>query len=140
MIDNIIQPNLYQIIFKVVRKKDPKEDKQRTKILERNHIGLWDVVYSCFRKGSADTKIRNPKFNNITRVLKENPNIKAIFLNGGEAGKLFKRKFSKYKLNVYIEQLPSTSPANAGQTTTFKYSKWKKIRRFIISKAQGGAR
>ncbi|MCK5592394.1 MAG: DNA-deoxyinosine glycosylase, partial [Candidatus Pacebacteria bacterium] len=42
----------WKIIFKVLREKDPKEDKQRTKILEKNSIGLWDVVYSCFRKGS----------------------------------------------------------------------------------------
>lgn len=130
----------WKIIFKVLREKDPKEDKQRTKILEKNSIGLWDVVYSCFRKGSADTKIRKPRFNNITKVLKEYPNIKAIFLNGSKANRLFDSKFLKNKLNVHIELLPSTSPANAGQTLTFKYSKWKKIRRFIISKAQGGVK
>ncbi|MBI4844935.1 MAG: DNA-deoxyinosine glycosylase [Candidatus Omnitrophica bacterium] len=127
-------------MFKVLRKKDPKEYKQRIKILEKNHIGLWDVIYSCTRKGSADTKIQKPKFNNITQLLKEYSGIKAIFLNGRKAEKFFVSKFQENNQNVHIEQLPSTGPANAGQTPAYKYLKWKRISEFLTRKTQGGVR
>jgi len=121
----------WKIIFKILDKKDPNNYEDRIRILQQCGIGLWDVVCACYREGSADSDIVKPKLNEIPEMLKNIASLKAIFINGGKAAKLFNRKFLKDNLNVYIEVLPSTSPANARQTYEYKYSKWIVIKKFL---------
>ncbi len=90
---------------------------ERIRILNENRIALWDVLSCCTREGSLDTRIRNPRPNDIPSFLLGHPTIQRIFCNGGAAYQLLKRffpdLFRKEKNFLCIERLPSTSPAAA---------------------------
>lgn len=79
-------------------------------MLSRN-IALWDVLASAERKGSLDSNIKNEVPNDFDKFLRQYPNIKHIFFNGGKA----KSAFEKYFTDLYLEYdctlLPSSSPA-----------------------------
>ncbi len=79
-------------------------------------IGLWDVVGSCIRAGSADAAITDPEPSAIGSLLIRYPDIMAIFCNGrrAEAGldqALMQGSGNKRK--VHVGYLPSSSPAHA---------------------------
>jgi TDG/mug DNA glycosylase family protein len=89
-------------------------------------IALWDVIHSCCRDGSADTRIRDPVFNDIAGFLKLHPTIRFIVMNGNSAGQYFHRM--KITGSVHSEVLPSTSPANTHCSLSEKIRRWKIIR------------
>ena len=91
-------------------------------------IALWDVIHSCCRDGSADTRIRDPVFNDIAGFLKLHPTIRFIVLNGNSAGQYYRRM--KITGSVHAEMLPSTSTANT------RYSLGEKIRSWEIIQLQ----
>ena len=78
--------------------------------LKRHHIALFDVCASCNIKGSSDASIKDVIPNDLSKILKAS-SIKAIFLNGKTASKLFHQFQKDIKIPVF--ELPSTSPANA---------------------------
>jgi TDG/mug DNA glycosylase family protein len=90
-------------------------------------IALWDVVSSCSRKGSADARIRDPVFNDLTAFLAEFPSIHLIALNGSSAGRYYHQL--KISVSVPAVALPSTSPANTRYSLGEKIKKWEIIRR-----------
>jgi TDG/mug DNA glycosylase family protein len=89
-------------------------------------IALWDVIHSCCREGSADTRIRDPVFNDIAGFLKSHPTIRFIVLNGNSAGQYYHRM--KITGSVHSEVLPSTSPANTRYSLSEKTRKWETFR------------
>ena len=94
--------------------------KEKIDLLVKNKLGLWDIIESCYREGSSDSKITGEKLNDIKRFLREQSNVEAIFLNGRKAEKLFQRNHIN---SMHIKYLPSTSPAN---TVSYqdKKAKW----------------
>ncbi len=82
----------------------------KIKLLTKKHIALWDVVKSCKRDSSLDSRLRDIKLNDIEKLLKDYPNIDKIGCNGKKSYELFKKNFKTDKEVVY---LPSTSSANA---------------------------
>ena len=48
----------------------------KKKFLKQNKIALWDVLDSCEINGSSDSSIKNPKVNDIKKLIKG----KLIFL------------------------------------------------------------
>ncbi|MFA5060029.1 MAG: DNA-deoxyinosine glycosylase [Candidatus Omnitrophota bacterium] len=82
----------------------------KKKLLVKNKIALWDVVFSCQRAGSADSAMRNIRPNNFRNFFKKYANIKMICFNGQTAAKIFQRFNSDIDLPSII--LPSTSPAH----------------------------
>lgn len=79
---------------------------QRLDVLLNNNIGLWDVMYSCERKGSLDSNITKSVLNDFSKL--ELPKLKLILFNG--------KKSYHYKdlikLNVSKRLLTSSSGAN----------------------------
>jgi TDG/mug DNA glycosylase family protein len=98
----------------------------RTFELARCGIALWDVIHTCCREGSADTRIRDPVFNDIAGFLKSYPSLHLVVLNGSTAGRYY------HQLNIPEQVprviLPSTSPANARLTLNEKVREWEIIR------------
>lgn len=86
-----------------------KSYEDKVACLKRSHIALWDVLHTCWRKGSKDANIRNPESNDIGRLLRKYPNIKKIVLNGTNAEKYF---YSSYPLSIPVLTAPSTSAGN----------------------------
>lgn len=83
----------------------------KIKLLQNHHIGLWDVLENCERKGSLDVHIKNQKENDFESLLEKHPQIKKIVFNGKESHKYFFKKFGQIKgITYYV--MPSTSPAN----------------------------
>lgn len=122
------EKNLFwEIVFAALQEDDPVDYRRRIGVLRRHKIGLWDVLKTCRRKGSSDSAIRRPAPNDLRKYIGGTSGIKAVFLNGKTASRLFKRYFGDVPIRSYC--LPSTSPANAGQGRAFKKRKWKIIAR-----------
>lgn len=89
----------------------PVTPEEKTAMLLRNHVALWDVIESCEVTGSSDSSIRNVVPNDITLILSA-CNIQKIYGNGEMSVKLYNR-YLKEKAGQEIIKLPSSSPANA---------------------------
>lgn len=97
-------------------------------------VALWDVVASCIRPGSLDGSIDPASVvpNRVGDLLRRHRGIRAVFLNGGTADRLFRRFVLKPEpepfREVHIELLPSTSPAHASRTLEEKLVRWRRLR------------
>jgi hypoxanthine-DNA glycosylase len=85
---------------------------EKIKFLLDHNIALWDVIDNCLVDGSLDSKIKNPVFNDIQKLINEYPKIQKIFCNGQMVYKLLE----KQNVNIFKKILPSSSPTN-----TMKY-------------------
>jgi hypoxanthine-DNA glycosylase len=84
---------------------------EKIQLLQKNKIGLWDVLENCERKGSLDIHIKNHKENDFEMLFKQYPAIHTIVFNGKESHKYFIKKFGQIEgITYYV--MPSTSPAN----------------------------
>jgi TDG/mug DNA glycosylase family protein len=99
---------------------------ERTRRLTQEGVALWDVVASCSRPGSADSRIRNPVSNDIAGFVRAHPSVRLVALNGSTAGRLYHRFLEVPGLPSVT--LPSTSPANAAVTFEEKVRMWDIVR------------
>lgn len=105
----------------------------RLEQLRRHGVALWDVCHSAQRRGSLDTGIqaRGLVANDIAAVLALQPSIRGVFLNGVAAATLFRRWVAPTLAPQFLSlprwTLPSTSPANAGQSPRQKLRAWRRI-------------
>ena len=98
----------WEIIYKTFDEKNVSNDvEDRKNFLLNNHIALWDIIEECDIDKSKDSSIKKPKFNKINDLLKDS-NIKAVYVLGRKAEKLYKSK----KHTKTATYLPSTSKAN----------------------------
>jgi len=101
------------------------EDK--TDLIKKAGLVLWDVLSSCDREGSLDSAIKNPQANDFTTFLSQYPTVKTICFNGKKAEQLFKRYVIKEQSipnDIEYIVLPSTSPANAVMSLKDKQLFW----------------
>ena len=95
-------------------------------------IILWDSLQSCHRPGSLDSNIdiETAQANDFPGLLRKYPQVRAVFFNGAAAEKYF-RKLALPKLaqgmDIELQRLPSTSPANAGMSFDQKLAAWREI-------------
>ena len=120
----------WPLMARILTPEDPrvpltKED--RTKVMEDNHIALWDVVESCDIIGSSDATIKNVVVTDLRRILDRAP-VRKIFINGKTAFRLY-RKYSLPLVGDRAEAvcLPSTSPANAAWSLDRLMEEWKAV-------------
>ncbi|MBM6829568.1 DNA-deoxyinosine glycosylase [Anaerotignum lactatifermentans] len=92
----------------------PETKEEKTKLLLRHGIALYDVVERCTITGSSDSSIRNVVPVDLRPILSQTGNI-PIFVNGATAARLYK-KFLYAQTGIAAVSLPSTSPANAAWT------------------------
>ena len=94
-------------------------------------VALWDVLQSCRRQGSLDSKIHQEIPNDFPNFFKTHPQIGRIFFNGGPAEQLFRRHvrpiLPSEVLQIEMIRLPSTSPANASWSFSRKLEAWRAI-------------
>lgn len=123
------QNQFWKIIFKLFEEDFTADYQKRTEIIRKNNIALWDVIDSCEREGSLDTKIRNEEHNDILKILRHHPNIKAVFCNGQKSFKNLKKILGK-ESEIPIFVLPSTSPLH---TVSFdkKLAEWEILKTFL---------
>ena len=99
---------------------------ERSLRLTQERVALWDVVASCSRPGSADSRIRNPVPNDIAGFIRAHPSVRLVALNGSTAGRLYHR-FTEVP-GIPSVTLPSTSPANAAVPFAEKVRRWEVVR------------
>ena len=104
----------------------PQSIDEKTKMLLRNGIALWDVIAECDIAGSSDATIRNVVPNDLSRIL-DACGIQTIFANGRTAEAIFNR-YQKPLCGREIVPLPSTSPANAAWSAERLTQAWQVIR------------
>jgi hypoxanthine-DNA glycosylase len=119
------QNRFWPIVASISGKAEaPKDYREKTALLSKAGIGLWDVVSTCERNGAGDSNIKHETPNDIPAFLKRYSNIRTIFFNGKKAEQLFRKHF---KIDIHTLCLPSTSPANASIPDARKLSIWKNV-------------
>jgi len=113
---------------------------ERISALQRAGLALWDVLEFCERLGSLDGNIQasSEKANDIAGMLRQYPTIQAIGFNGGKAWAAFRRLVlpqinPETAARLEFHPLPSTSPANAGQSYDQKLGRWQVMEKYLSS-------
>jgi double-stranded uracil-DNA glycosylase len=112
------------------------EDNYPNKLLalQQHKLALWDVIQSCERQGSLDSKISNASIisNDFYSFFQQHRHIKHIFFNGSRAFQEYQKRvlpqLSGSGLSLPYSRLPSTSPAMAGLTFEQKLTAWSEIK------------
>lgn len=132
------QNHFWKIIYGLFNQKMEEDyDKKKNFVLSHN-IAIWDVLKSCEREGSSDSKIINPVVNDFESFFQKHTNIKAVYFNGGKAEQYFNKLvlckaavlnytcISTLTQTLRFYRLPSTSPANV-MPYDEKFKHWMKI-------------
>lgn len=123
------QNQFWKILFELKQENFTNQYAEKLIFLAKIKIALWDTIESCERKGSKDTEIKNEVENSILELLKNFPNIKAIFCNGQKSHKnLMKILDKNHPLPIFV--LPSTSPLHTISLEK-KMESWKIINEFL---------
>ncbi|APE18721.1 DNA-deoxyinosine glycosylase [Mycolicibacterium pallens] len=97
---------------------------QRTEVLKRHGIAVWDVLKHCRRVGSLDSAVEPDSMvaNDFGTFFAAQRRIERVYFNGAAAERNFTR-LVHLDLPVVFRRLPSTSPA---QTMRFadKLAAW----------------
>ena len=104
------QNRFWRIVSDLYEEPLPKSNDEKTSLLLRHRIALWDVLKSCRIDGADDASIRDPEPNDIAGLLAKT-DIRAVFATGIKAASLYKRLCFP-STGVEVIPLPSTSPAN----------------------------
>lgn len=97
--------------------------------LKRARVALWDVLESCVRPGSLDSKIEEDsiRVNDFAAFLAAHPAIRRVCFNGRKAESAWRRRVAPTLPNSRVldyRLLPSTSPAHAGMGYREKLRVW----------------
>jgi|SRR5690606_39051673 len=128
LIDNFYYGNpknhFWDILFRILEPEhdfyelaSTKSIDEKRRLLLNNRIGLWDVIESCERKGSNDSKINNEILNDFTKFFRLYPAITTVYFNGRNAREYFQKRYSEVDFeNIEFHQLNSTSTSNPNNT------------------------
>lgn len=99
-------------------------------LLKNHHIGLWDTIESCERKGSLDSAIKGEVPNDFNTFFKNYPQIELVLFNGGKAEAVFKKHMDKAQWpTIRFVKMPSTSPVPGRNVKSFeeKIISWQEL-------------
>ncbi|GEL08245.1 G/U mismatch-specific uracil-DNA glycosylase [Salisediminibacterium halotolerans] len=83
-------------------------------------VGLWDVIASCDRRGSADQRITNEQYNPLENLLSYPEKLCALALNGTKATDSLRKWENIHEVLPFErKQLPSTSPVPGKNVKSF---------------------
>ena len=119
----------WRVLAKIFCETPPESVEEKKTFLLAHRVALWDVAASCSVKGSADGSISSVVPNDLSPIFGA-AKIRAVFLNGRTAEKLYKTHLEK-KYGVPAVCLPSTSPANAARDTEELTKAWSVLKKYI---------
>lgn len=123
------QNRFWRVLSAVLGEPCPRTIAEKSDMLHRRHIALWDVIGSCEITGSSDSSIRNVVPNDLTCIFRQAA-IRAVFCNGTAAWNAY-CKYSQASTGVQAVKLPSTSPANAAWSADRLAEAWAQILPFL---------
>jgi len=101
----------------------------RLDALRSARIALWDVLRSCHREGSLDTRILTDTqvANDFATFFRGHRGITRVLFNGAKAEQCYRRHVLRHGIGAGLEyqRLPSTSPANASWPFARKLAAWR---------------
>lgn len=95
----------------------------KTALILRHNLALWDVLSSCTITGSSDASIRDACPIDIAQLTRK-ADIRRIICNGATSGRLYER-YLQPVTGVPALVLPSTSPANAAWSLPRLIDAWR---------------
>lgn len=120
------QNRFWRVLATVFQEHIAETTEEKTALLLRHGIALWDVIASCDIAGSSDSSIENVVPNDIGTLLRTHPSITRVFTNGGTAHALY-LKHCMTNTNIADVPLPSTSPANAAFSLERLVAVWQQV-------------
>ena len=89
----------------------PTTNEEKTALILRHRLALWDVLASCEITGASDSSIKNPVPNDIPALIASS-RIRRVLCTGSTSARFYTRLvFPQTKIPSEI--LPSPSAANA---------------------------
>ena len=119
------QNRFWRVLASVFRESVPETIEEKTALLLRHGVALWDAVGECDVVGSSDAAIRNVQPTDLSRIF-DKCAIETVYANGRTAAKYYDR-LQKPLYGRPIVPLPSTSPANAAWTLERLIEAWQAI-------------
>ncbi|MBF6608021.1 MAG: DNA-deoxyinosine glycosylase [Flavobacterium sp.] len=116
----------WRLLFAVFDEPFSVNYDERLKFLQRNRIGLWNVLEKCNREGSSDNKIKNEHPNDLPSFFERWPNITHVYFESMAAAKFYAKYFEKSESMTY-NVLPSTSGQYAVKNFEQKLAEWKTL-------------
>jgi hypoxanthine-DNA glycosylase len=116
--------HFWKIIFTIFEETYNVSYEDRKNLLKKHKIALWNVLASCIREGSSDSKITSEVVNDFVDFHKQYPNIRHVFFESKSAAKFY-TKYSTSQKGISYHILPSTSGLNAGTSFIQKVEMWK---------------
>lgn len=105
------QNRFWPMLARIYGEAAPTTIEEKTALILRRGLALWDTIGECDIEGSSDASVRNARAVDIRRVTDCAP-IERVICNGALSGKLYARLLQE-QTGIAPIVLPSTSPANA---------------------------
>lgn len=103
----------------------PVTVEEKSALILRNRLALWDSIHSCTITGSSDSSVKDVVPNDLS-VIFENSRVSRVFCNGALSHKMY-MKYIFPQTGIEAAKLPSTSPANAAYSLERLADEWKVI-------------
>ena len=108
------QNRFWPVLAAVLESETPGSIEEKSALLHRHHIALWDSIASCEITDSSDASIRNAVPNDLSPIFAA-AEIRQVFCNGKTSFALYQKYCAPLSGREAL-CLPSTSPANAAWT------------------------
>lgn len=124
----------WNIIYSLYGDEPEQDYTKKLGFLKEKRVALWDVIKTCYRKGSLDANITGEEANDFDTLFHNYPGIHHIFFNGTKAYETFRRQIGfKYSRLTYTK-LGSTSPANVMKFEQ-RLENWSVVKKFAEGRA-----
>ena len=105
------QNRFWRLTALLCHEDTPQTIEEKSSLILRHHLALWDSIQSCTITGSSDSSVRDVVPNDL-RVIFDNSKTERVFCNGALSHKMY-MKYIYPQTGIAAVKLPSTSPANA---------------------------
>ncbi|MDR3600751.1 MAG: DNA-deoxyinosine glycosylase [Desulfosporosinus sp.] len=103
----------WKILYELFDTQASQVYAERVSFLKSKKIAVWDVIGTCYREGSLDSKIREEQVNDLSALFKAYPDLKTVLFNGGKAYETYKKWLGfERSSDITFHKLTSSSPAN----------------------------
>lgn len=121
------QNRFWRLIAELFNEEVPQTIEEKSSLVLKHHIAMWDTIHSCTITGSSDSSIRDVVPNDLSVIL-NNSRVSQIFANGAASYNLY-QKYIYPVTDIQAIKLPSTSPANAAFSLERLKQSWDVITR-----------
>ncbi|MBQ4261585.1 MAG: DNA-deoxyinosine glycosylase [Ruminococcus sp.] len=119
------QNRFWRLTALLCHEDTPQTIEEKSSLILRHHLALWDSIQSCTITGSSDSSVRDVVPNDL-RVIFDNSKTERVFCNGALSHKMY-MKYIYPQTGIAAVKLPSTSPANAAYSLERLAESWQVI-------------